>query len=326
MKHAAIACGLLLMSVTPGAQSAGSLLLVLNKTDATLSLVDPVSGKTTATVATGSNPHEVTTSADGRLAITTNYGGNSLSVIDLAARKEVHRVALPDLGQPHGIETVGGIVVFTAEGHQAIAGYDPATNRIAWRTPSGQNGTHMVTASLDGRTLFASNLGANTITILDRSGDGWRASHVAVGPGPEGLDLTPDGRELWTAHTGDSGVSIIDVPSRKVLHRVDAKTRRSNRLKFTRDGRHALISDLDGGELVVIDARTHGIVKRVRLGSMPEGILVPPEGDRIYVAVTGENRVAVVDAKALEVVQTITTGRGPDGMAWAAAPTRSRSE
>jgi hypothetical protein len=34
------------------------------------------------------------------------------------------------------------------------------------------------------------------------------------------------------------------------------------------------------------------------------------------VAVTGENRVAAIDLQKLEVVQSIPTGGGPDGMAW----------
>ena len=322
MKQAVIASALLFMTAIPGAQAPASLLLVLNKNDATLSTIDPVSGKTMATVPTGPNPHEVTTSADGRLAITTNYGGNSLSVIDIGARKEVQRVALPDLGQPHGIATVGGIAVFTAEGNRSVAGYDPATNRIAWRFATRQNGTHMVTASRDGRTLFTSNMGSNSISILEREGESWRAAHVPVGAGPEGLDLSPDGRELWTAHFGDGGVSVIDVAARKVIQTFDVKTKRSNRLKFTRDGRYALISDMDGGELVVVDAKTRAIAKRLRVGQMPEGILVAPEGDRVYVAVTGEDRVIAVDLKTLSVVQTIATGSGPDGMAWAASPRR----
>jgi YVTN family beta-propeller protein len=133
------------------------------------------------------------------------------------------------------------------------------------------------------------------------------------------LDLSPDGRELWTAHSGDGDVSVIDVGAKKVVHRINAKTKRSNRLKFTRDGRYALISDLDAGELVVVDAKTRAIARRLRLGSMPEGILIPPAGDRVYVAVTGENRVVAIDVNTLTIVQTIQTGRGPDGMAWAAA-------
>jgi len=315
---AAGVCALLLMIATPFAQGTGPLLLVLNKDDATLAFIDPQSGKTLAAVRTGPNPHEVASSPDGRYAIATNYGGDSLSVIDIATRKEVKRVALPALRQPHGIEFVGGLAVFTAEGNQAVAGYDPSTDRIAWRVSTRQIGTHMVTTSRDGRTLFTSNMGSSSVTVLERAANDWRPTNVPVGAGIEGLDLSPDGRELWTAHFSDGGVSIIDAGTKKVAQRVDVNTKRSNRLKFTRDGRYVLITDMEGGELVVVDAAARHVVKRVRVGAMPEGILVPPSGDIVYVAVTGENRIAGLNVKTLEVVQSIATGRGPDGLAWVA--------
>jgi YVTN family beta-propeller protein len=68
-----------------------------------------------------------------------------------------------------------------------------------------------------------------------------------------------------------------------------------------------------------VDARTRTVTKRLRLGRMPEGILVRPDGRIAYVAVTGENRVAAIDLQTLDVTQTIAAGTGPDGMAWAAA-------
>ncbi len=322
MKQAAVvACvlagaGLMARQATPS-------LLVLNKTSATLAIVEPATGKTLATVPTGAGPHEVAASEDGRVAFVTNYGdnapGSTLSVIDIAARKEVRRVDLGDLRRPHGIVVTGGKVVFTAEANRAIARYDPATNRVDWRFETGESGTHMVLASRDGRTLFTSNIGSNTIGIIENTGSAWRQTLVPVGPGPEGLDLSPDGRELWTAHTGDGRVTVIDVAGKKVAHTVDAGTRRANRLRFTPDGRLVLISDLDGGELVVVDARTRAVTKRLRLGRMPEGILVRPDGRIAYVAVTGENRVAAIDLQTLDVTQTIAAGTGPDGMAWAAA-------
>jgi len=316
MKQATALSVLLLMAVAPAAQTSSPLLLVLNKNDATLSFIDPVSGNTVGTVRTGPDPHEVTTTGDGRLAIATNYGGNSLSVIDIAARKELQRLAFPDLQRPHGIETVGGLVVFTAEANQAVAAYDPVTNRIAWRASTRQNVTHMVIASRDGQTLFTSNIGSNSITILERAGSEWRPTHVSVGAGPEGLDLSPDGRELWTAHSEDGRVSIIDVASKKVTQTFDAGTRRANRLKFTRDGRYALISDIDAGAVVVVDAKARTVARRVQVGTSPEGILVPPQSTRAYIAVTGDNRVVALDLTTFAIVQTITTGRGPDGMAW----------
>jgi YVTN family beta-propeller protein len=93
-------------------------------------------------------------------------------------------------------------------------------------------------------------------------------------------------------------------------------TKRSNRIKVTPDGKFVLISDLDAGELIVLDASTRKEVKRLALGKMPEGILIPPDGSRAFVAVNGDNHVAVVDLKTWQVTKKISTGVGPDGMAW----------
>jgi YVTN family beta-propeller protein len=319
----ALTCAWLLLGIALAGQAPMPVLLILNKSDATLAIVEPASGKTVATVPTGPGPHEVAVSVDGRLAFVTNYGdapGRTLSVIDIAARRELRRVDLGDLRRPHGVAVVNGKVVFTAEASRAIARYDPAADRIDWRFDTAQDVTHMVIASGDGRMLFTSNIGSNTIGIIESAGGAWRQTLVGVGPGPEGLDLSPDGRELWTAHTGDRRVSVIDVAAKKVAQTFDAGARRANRLKFTPDGRLVLISDMDAGDLVVVDARTRAVAKRLRVGRMPEGILVRPDGRVAYVAVTGENRVAAIDLQTLEIVQTILAGGGPDGMAWVPGP------
>ena len=323
MKQALIGAWLLLGIGLTG-QTAGPFLLVLNKTDSTLAIVEPASGRTVARVPTGPGPHEVAVSSDGRFAFVTNYGGgtpgNTLSVIDLFARKEVRRVDLGDLRRPHGLTFTGGKAVFTAESNRALARYDPGTGQVDWRFATDQDGTHMVLASADGRTLFTSNIGSNTISIIEAAGSAWRQTLVGVGPGPEGLDLSPDGRELWTAHTGDGRVTVIDVAARKVTQTFDVGARRANRLKFTRDGRLVLISDLDGGALLIVDTQTRAVRKRLPLGRMPEGILVRPDGRIAYVAIAADNRIAAIDLQTLEVVQTIAAGGGPDGMAWVPGP------
>ncbi len=109
---------------------------------------------------------------------------------------------------------------------------------------------------------------------------------------------------------------MIDVATRAVVERIDLKTRRSNRLKFTPDGARVLVSDLDAGQLVVVDARTRKEITRVALGKMIEGILMSPDGSKAYVAENGDDTVAVVDLKTLTVTSRIKPGRGPDGMAW----------
>jgi YVTN family beta-propeller protein len=297
-------------------------LLVLNKGDATLSIIDPTSGNTVGTVKTGAGPHELAVSRDGKTAFASNYWdrapGTSLSVIDLAARRE-RRVELTPFKAPHGLFVSEGKVYFTAEANRAIGSYDPASGKVERVVTTGQDGTHMVLATADGTILFASNVGDDSVTIAERSAANpsrWRTTTVRTGQGPEGFDLSPDGRELWVAHSGDGGVSIIDTAARKVTARFDIGTKRSNRLKFTPDGRHVLVSDLDAGDLVVIDAHARTVTKRLPLGAEPEGVLIVPDGSRAYVAVSGDDHLAVVDLASFEITGTVATGRGPDGMAW----------
>jgi len=95
------------------------------------------------------------------------------------------------------------------------------------------------------------------------------------------------------------------------------QTKRSNRLKFSPDGQLVLITDLDGGDLLVLQRTTHKELKRINLGHQPAGILIAPDSSRAYVAVTGDDNVAIIDLKTLELQSRIQTGLGPDGIAWA---------
>lgn len=314
---------LLLLPNFSAAQTASPALLVLNKEDATLSIIDPATLKTVALIPVGEGPHEIAVSDDGKLAFVANYGartpGHTISVIDLTAQKELRRVDLGVLRRPHGIVFVDGKVWFTAEENKLIARYDAAANQIDWLLGIGQNRTHMLVFSKDHAQIFTSNIQSDSVTLLQRSSDpsGWSATNITVGKGPEGGDTSPDGREFWAANSGDGSVSIIDVAAKKVVQTLDVRTNRSNRLKFTPDGKLVLISDLGSNGLLILDAASRKELKRLNLGRQPEGILIPPEGGHAYVAVAGEKAVGVLDLKTLQVTARISTGAGPDGLAWA---------
>lgn len=296
-------------------------LLVLNKEDSTLSFIDPATGTSTATIPTGAGPHEVEVTADGRTAVVTNYGaqtaGNSLSVIDIAARKERVRVDLGELRRPHGLAIDGQHAYFTAEDAKHVGRLDTARGQVDWRFPTNQERTHMVAASRDGRTLFTTNMGSSTVSIIERAADGSaKQTLVSVGRAPEGLDLSPDGRQLWTSNAEGGGISIVDVATRTLVKTFDIGTRRSNRLKFTPDGALALVSDIGPGELVVVDVKSQAVKARLPIGRGASGILVVPDGSRAYVAAAGERKLVIIDLKTLTVTGQVATGGGPDGMAW----------
>jgi YVTN family beta-propeller protein len=139
---------------------------------------------------------------------------------------------------------------------------------------------------------------------------------VPVGPGAEGFDISPNGKEMWVANAGDGTVSIIELGTKKVTQTLAANVRTANRLKFTPDGKLVLIASLSGPDLAVFDAATRREAKRVNIGHGAAGIEVQPDGRRAYVACTPDNYVAVIDLKSLEVVGHIDSGRQPDGLGW----------
>jgi len=136
-----------------------------------------------------------------------------------------------------------------------------------------------------------------------------------VGKGPEGFDVSPDGKEVWAANSHDGTVSIIDVSQKSVVETLKVGPRMSNRLKFTPDGKFVLSSDLGGRDLVVLDANARKEFKRIAIGGGAAGILMQPDGAKAYVA--SGNGVTVIDLKTMETAGHIETGPGPDGLGWA---------
>ncbi|MBV9923875.1 MAG: beta-propeller fold lactonase family protein [Acidobacteria bacterium] len=330
---ALLAPALLVLSAVPAraqtapAASAASkpTLLVLNKAENTLALVDPSTMQVTARVPTGEGPHEVVVSADGRTAYVSNYGaerpGNSLSVIDLAARKETKRVSLGPLLRPHGLAVRDGKVYFTAEVNRVVARYDPAADRVDWLAGTGQNVTHMLVMHPTRPVIYTANILSDTVSVMEldkpqQPGPPPRITNVAVGSQPEGIDVSPDGRELWVAHRADGGLSIIDTETNKVKETIKPGGQ-PIRVKFTRDGKYVLISSPSTGELVVFDAATRRELKRFQVGEAAVGIVVSPDSRRAYVASMATGKVTAVNLVEMTLAGSVQTGQQPDGLAWA---------
>jgi YVTN family beta-propeller protein len=309
-------------------------LLALSKRAHTLSIVDPTTLQIIATAPVGPDPHEVIASGDGKTAYVSIYGGgryHALSVIDLVAQKALPDIDTGALNGPHGMAWVGGKLWFTAEGAKVIARYDPATSQVDWVMGTGQNRTHMIYVTPDQQQIYTTNVSSGTVTFLEKvtlppmgppPGMGqvrtdWTETIIPVGKGDEGFDVTPDGRALWTANAQDGTLSIIDLGTKKVTDTVDAKIFGANRLKFTPDGKRVLITSLSSGDLVVYDAASRRPIKRVPIGHGAAGILMDPVGNRVFVACSPDNYIAIVDLKTFEVTGHLNVGGEPDGLAWA---------
>ncbi|HTI10858.1 MAG TPA: YncE family protein [Puia sp.] len=320
------------------AQSAPRLsLLALSKTDHMLAIVDPVTLKVITRVPVGEDPHEVIASSDGRLAYVSNYGGGSfheLNVVDLVAQKPLPVIDTRPLFGPHGLTFAGGKVWFSAEGSKAVGRYDPATGHLDWGMGTGQDRTHMIYVTEDGKKIYTTNMASGTVSILvgtiiqpgkmappgAKPREEWTQTVVPVGKGSEGFDVSPDGSQLWTAASEDGTIYIIDLSAKKLAAKIDAKVVGANRLKFTPDGKQVFISSLRSGELTIYDVTSHAEIKRLKTGHGAAGILMDPDGSRVFVACSADNYIAVIDCKTLEITGHLDVGGVPDGLAWAVRP------
>lgn len=307
-------------------------LLALSKTDHTLAVVDPVSFKILAKMPVGTDPHEVVASADGKTAFVSIYGGGSLhelDIIDLVAQKSLTPVDTKPFMGPHGLAFANGKAWITTEGSKTVESFDPATGKFDWTMGTGQNRTHMIYVTPDGKRVYTSNVNSGTVSILQDTlvrgfgppnaprHEDWMQTVVPVGRGSEGFDVSPDGKELWTAAADDGDVYIIDLVNKKAAGKIVAKIPGANRLKFTPDGKRVLVSSLRTGDVVVLDAATHKELKRISTGHGAAGILIDTDGSRAFIGCSADNYVAVIDLNTYQVIAHINVGGVPDGLAWA---------
>ncbi|MGR4866560.1 outer membrane protein assembly factor BamB family protein [Caulobacter sp. LARHSG274] len=307
-------------------------LLVVEKGDGDVAAIDVGSGAVLWRAPGGIDPHEIVVAIDGSRAFVSNYGGpggvlHHLSVIDLPEGAPLPSIDLWPMRSPHGLAAHDGSIWFTAESSKAVGRYDLATGRVAWTLGLGQDRTHMIAVDRAG-TIVTANANSGSVSIVEPAavtfGPGpprkdWKVTQIAVGEGPQGIDISPDGRTVWVMAAKRGVVSVIEVASKTVVGQVELPWKSGNRLKLTPDGRLALVAS---EQLVAIDTQTRTL-RTLALGeTRAEGIVIAPDGHRAFVALPAENRVAVVALPEMRLEAYIATGKSPDGLACAPASGR----
>lgn len=324
-------------SLLSGSAAAGTL-VVANKSEATVSLVDTETGELRATLPTGNGPHEVDVSPDGRLALVGNYGtrdepGSSLTVIDIAAPEVVKTIDLGDGARPHGIVWLDNRdALVTAEGRQALLLVNTAAGTIVESYDTDAEVSHMVAVATKRGLAFVSNIGSGSVTVIDLA-VGTSLGAISTGEGAEGIAVTPDGRQVWVTNRAEDTISVIDSAKRAVVARLEAGGF-PIRAEATGDGRYVLVTNAKGNDLSVFSTADLKEVRRVtftavgkddegrlfsdRFGSssVPIGIQIVDAEKRAYVAHANADDISIIDLEQWKVIGTLSAGREPDGMGW----------
>jgi PQQ-dependent catabolism-associated beta-propeller protein len=242
---------------------ADTLYVTLEKDNA-LAVVDGASGKLVKTVKIGKRPRGIALSKDAKLLYVAASDSNTIQVIDAASLKIVGKLPSDD---------------------------DPETFAL----------------DPEGATMFVSNEDDNRVTVIDIA-QKKAVKRIPVGVEPEGIAVSPDGR--WVVSTSETTnmAHWIERHSLAIADNtlVDPRPRYAT---FTADSQQLWVSSEIAGSVTVIDAASRQPVKSIGFKIpgvtqekiQPVGIKIDPQRRYAYVALGPANRIAVVDAKTLEV-------------------------
>ena len=316
----ALVLALTVLPLAAHAQVAGltGTLVVTNKTPSTATIVDVGSGRTLATLPTGTNPHEIVLSSDGALAVVTDFGGprRTLTVIDVPALRVARTVDLGEHRAPHGIVFLPGdrLVAVTCEQTRTVVIVDVVDGVVRQAIPTEANGSHMIGVTADGARGYTGNMRDHTVTALDLTAH--RAVRSYPVPAvPEAINVTPDGQEVWIGSNQTGQVSVLD-PATGTVTTATQGLKWPYRMLFTPDGRQVIVPDPTLHEVRFIDRAARREIGRLALPGGPQGVTITPDGRYVFQSLSAETRVAILDPSTRSVVGHLAVGGTPDGVAY----------
>lgn len=306
---------------------------MLSKTEHQLLVYDYQTLEPISKIPVGADPHEIVTNADGSRAYVSvplmNANGHEIDVINLKTLQPEKIIDTKPFYIPHGLVWANDKLWFTAQGSKAVALYNCKSDSVEQVFGTGQDFTHLIYVTPEQNRFYTTNVESGTVSIYEKkeippympptgvlppnakSRLEWRQTLVNVGTGAEGFDVSPNGKELWTARP-DGHVLVVDLDKKEVAADFDTGIKGLHRLKFTPDGQTVCIVSVKTGDLLYIDTQTHQMEKQVNMGR-GAGIYIDNERNRMFISCTPDNYVSVINLTTREEIKRIEVGR-PDGI------------
>jgi YVTN family beta-propeller protein len=305
-------------------------LLVANKGDQTLGLVDPKAGQQIATVAEGGiTGHEVIASPDGRTAFVPIYGnsgvgspgtdGKNIVVIDLGSRKVIGDIDFGHGVRPHcpQIGPKDGLLYVTTELDNSISIIDPHTLKIVGSIPTGEAESHMLAISPDGTRGYTANVGPGTISVLDMKARKTTAV-IPVSGQIQRISLSTDGKMVFTSDQKKPQLAALDTTTNKIKTWIPLPGLGYGTAP-TPDGHWLVVAVRTTNKVAVVDLGTMKVAKVIDVPAAPQEVLVRPDGQAAYVSCDASRKIAMIRTSDWTVEKLIDAGKGTDGLAWATA-------
>jgi len=283
-------------------------------------------GKLQAEVAIGGHPHEMAVSSDGRYGFTTDNGvmlmtektagGNTVTMVDLKARKKVATIDLGEHRRPHGIDfdPATGHVLVTTELPSSLLILDPAKRAVIDTYEVGGRAPHMVVLGEDHRTAWITCTDTSNVAVIDLVTR--NSELIPVGARPQGIVFSPDRKKLYVANSDGYSVTVIDAVAKKVVGEIPMGGKHSGpvRVAISADGKTAIGALQLDHAIAFANTETMKQEKLISLPGSPVSMSLSKDGTLAYCSVQDMDTVFVISLAKRDIVHTFKTppGSHPD--------------
>ncbi len=303
-------------------------LLVANKGDHSLGIIDIASGKQIATVAEGGvTGHEVIASPDGKTAYVPIYGdsgvgkpgtdGQAMAVIDVAGRKVVKTFEFAKAMRPHCpiIGPKNGLLYVTTELDNSITIIDPKTLKVVGTVPTGQPESHMLVISHDGRRGYTANVGPGTVSVLDLEKRKTLAV-IPISPQTQRISISMDDKQVFTSDQTQPRLAVINTATNRIDNWI-ALPGTGYGTAPTPDGKWLVVAVSKTNQVAIVDLAAGKVAHVIDVPKSPQESLVRPDGKMAYVSCDASGKIAAIRTSDWKVDSLIDAGKVADGLAWA---------
>jgi len=305
-------------------------LLIVHKAGSALGFYN-LNGNHETSVPVGTHPHELVLSPDGRLAYITDNGamrvehsgrgGNTVSIVDLKARKKVGEISLGEFHRPHGIalDPASGLLAVTTELPDQLLLIDPVKQTVLRAYETLGRSSHMVALSTDGKWAYVCNARSETVAAIDLAGGG--VELIRTGGRAETAVLSKDGARLYVANLEADNITVIDTEQKAVIDRIPTG-KGPVRLALTPDERWIVYALIHGNGIEFVDLAARQVMARLDLDGSPVSLNLSPDGCLAYASLEDEDAVWVASVPERRLLRKFKTppGAGPDPVLQTAAP------